>query len=152
MDLLLCLLSTRLVSSTEVKLGVILVNYINFLNWKLSHDASSYCLHNFYNFDEARCNICFFTPGFYSRKPNTLSLFTDSQCLVSSFQVFGPTARNTSYFCSFFNFFLLILLLLLLLLYVPCPQTETSFQRSYELETSHIVRYVLRQETVEGTS
>ena len=53
-----------------------------------------------------------------------------------------------------FKYFLLILLLLLLLLllYAPCPQTETSFQRSYELETSHIVRYVLRQETVEGTS
>ena len=89
--------------------GVLLVNDINFLNLKWRHDDVIMLFWQFFQFwsfitnleNKARCNIFFFlSPGFYSRKPNTSSLFTNSQSLF--FLLFFSS------FCSFIFLFIFV--------------------------------------------
>ena len=77
-------------SLTEVKLGIVVSQVYKLLELEMT---SWWCHHvvltifailiiYYKSWEQSKVQYLFFTPGFYSQKPNTLSLFTNSQCLV----------------------------------------------------------------------
>ena len=69
-------------------------------------------------------------------------------CVVNTLFLLGVLANSPEHLLFLFGFIFLLVLLLLLLRNLPYPLTKTPFPNLYELETLHIVRYSLGEQTV----